>query len=106
MTPETGSFDCVVIVSGAFISTDFEEWALIPIPNQPQARASWRSGNCGLLLRLVHFHWMGLELHLSPSMIRGTLSVAMRRSIKVETPIHDNIRELVTWECKEDGVKS
>jgi hypothetical protein len=25
---------------------------------------------------------------------------------KVETPIHDNVRELVTWECKEHGVKS
>jgi hypothetical protein len=25
---------------------------------------------------------------------------------KVKTPIHDNIRELVTWECKEHGVKS
>jgi hypothetical protein len=25
---------------------------------------------------------------------------------KVETPIHDDRRELVTWECKEDGVKS
>ena len=25
---------------------------------------------------------------------------------KVETPIHDNIRELVNWECKEHGVKS
>jgi hypothetical protein len=25
---------------------------------------------------------------------------------KVETPIHDNIRELVTWERKEHGVKS
>ena len=25
---------------------------------------------------------------------------------KVETPNHDNIRELVTWECKEHGVKS
>jgi hypothetical protein len=25
---------------------------------------------------------------------------------RVETPIHDNIRELVTWECKEHGVKS
>jgi hypothetical protein len=24
---------------------------------------------------------------------------------KVETPIHDNIRELVTCECKEHGVK-
>ena len=24
---------------------------------------------------------------------------------KVETPIHDSIRELVTWECKEHGVK-
>jgi hypothetical protein len=23
---------------------------------------------------------------------------------KVETPIHDDIRELVTWECKEHGV--
>jgi hypothetical protein len=27
-------------------------------------------------------------------------------SIKVETPVHDNRRELVTWECKEHGVKS
>ena len=25
---------------------------------------------------------------------------------KVETPIHDSIRELVTWECKEHEVKS
>jgi hypothetical protein len=25
---------------------------------------------------------------------------------KVETPIRDSIRELVTWECKEHGVKS
>jgi hypothetical protein len=23
---------------------------------------------------------------------------------KVETPIHDSIRELITWECKEHGV--
>jgi hypothetical protein len=27
-------------------------------------------------------------------------------SYKVETPIHDNIRELITWECKEHGMKS
>jgi hypothetical protein len=25
---------------------------------------------------------------------------------KIETPIHDKLRELVTWECKEHGVKS
>ena len=25
---------------------------------------------------------------------------------KVETPIHDNMRGLVTWECKEHAVKS
>ena len=25
---------------------------------------------------------------------------------KVEAPIHDSIRELLTWECKEHGVKS
>jgi hypothetical protein len=25
---------------------------------------------------------------------------------KVETPIHDNTRKLVTWECKEHGVES
>jgi hypothetical protein len=23
---------------------------------------------------------------------------------KVETPVHDSIRELITWECKEHGV--
>ena len=28
-----------------------------------------------------------------------------RLASKVETPIHDNIRGLVTWECKEHGVK-
>jgi hypothetical protein len=28
-----------------------------------------------------------------------------RSLTKVETPIHDSIRELVTWECKEHGVK-
>ena len=28
-----------------------------------------------------------------------------RQLVKVEAPIHDNIRELVTWECKEYGVK-
>jgi len=30
----------------------------------------------------------------------------MMHGTKVETPIHDSIRELVTWECKEHGVKS
>jgi hypothetical protein len=30
--------------------------------------------------------------------------VSNRVSCKVETPIHDNIRESVTWECKEHGV--
>ena len=25
---------------------------------------------------------------------------------KVKTPTHDSIRELVTWQCKEHGVKS
>ena len=27
-------------------------------------------------------------------------------AVKVETPIHESIRELITWECKEHGVKS
>jgi hypothetical protein len=27
-------------------------------------------------------------------------------SCKVETPIRDSIRDVVTWECKEHGVKS
>ena len=42
------------------------------------------------------------ELHLSYSMRSG----AERNMSKVETPIHDSIRELITWECKEHGVKS
>jgi hypothetical protein len=29
-----------------------------------------------------------------------------REDVKVETPIHDSIRELVSWESKEHGVKS
>ena len=29
-----------------------------------------------------------------------------KRISKVEIPVHDNIRELVTWECKEHGVKN
>ena len=32
--------------------------------------------------------------------------VLIERYSKVETPIHDNIRALVTLECKEHGVKS
>jgi hypothetical protein len=32
--------------------------------------------------------------------------IHIKEITKVETPIHDNIRELVTWECKEHGVKS
>jgi hypothetical protein len=28
----------------------------------------------------------------------------VNKVIKVGTPIHDSIRELVTWECKEHGV--
>jgi hypothetical protein len=33
-------------------------------------------------------------------------TVEVQYNTKVETPTHDNIRELVTWECKEHGVKS
>jgi hypothetical protein len=33
-------------------------------------------------------------------------STWMKHQHNIETPIHDNIRELVTWECKEHGVKS
>jgi hypothetical protein len=41
----------------------------------------------------------------------GRVSMLMMQSecflsCKVQTPIHDSIRELVTWECKEHGVKS
>ena len=35
-----------------------------------------------------------------------SMNTEYRLLAKVETPIHDNIRELVTWECKEHGVKS
>ena len=34
------------------------------------------------------------------------LFTLLEPTAKVETPIHDSIRELVTWECKEHGVKS
>jgi hypothetical protein len=33
-------------------------------------------------------------------------TLATNNILQVETSIHDNIRELVTWECKEHGVKS
>ena len=33
-------------------------------------------------------------------------NVARWRCSKVETPIHDSIRELITWECKEHGMNS
>ena len=36
----------------------------------------------------------------------GLLASPGGKSCKVEAPIHDNIRELITWECKEHGVKS
>jgi hypothetical protein len=35
-----------------------------------------------------------------------SLHVESNKGAKVETPIHDSIRELVTWECKEHAVKS
>ena len=41
-------------------------------------------------------HTIAKKLGTTPSTINH---------IKVDTPIHDNIRELVTWECKEHGVK-
>jgi hypothetical protein len=31
-------------------------------------------------------------------------SILLHPTLKVETPIHDSVRELVTWECKEHGV--
>ena len=34
------------------------------------------------------------------------MHIGMHIIPKVETPIHDNIRELATWECKEHEVKS
>ena len=43
----------------------------------------------------------GLHENLGLHKVQGLLD-----SSKVETPIHDNIRELVTWDCKEHGVTS
>jgi hypothetical protein len=44
---------------------------------------------------------------MDPVSISSIDSLVIRPSrVKVETPIHDSIRELVTWECKEHGVKS
>jgi hypothetical protein len=40
------------------------------------------------------------------SFVRSSKALDFKQVAKVETPIHDNIRELVTWECKEHGVKS
>jgi hypothetical protein len=49
---------------------------------------TWADGGEGV--------WMG----------SGTGSDGGNKGRKVETPIHDSIRELVTWECKKYGVKS
>jgi hypothetical protein len=35
-----------------------------------------------------------------------TMMLVLFACSKVETPIHDIIRELITWECEEHGVKS
>jgi hypothetical protein len=43
--------------------------------------------------------WMGC-------FILWPFNVTDNVKLKVETPIHDSIRELVTWVCKEHGVKS
>jgi hypothetical protein len=45
-----------------------------------------------------------------PTAVGGRVSMLMMQSecflsCKVQTPIHDSIRELVTWECKEHGVR-
>jgi hypothetical protein len=42
-------------------------------------------------------HLLCLDLH-------NTNEYSVSKSTKVETPIHDNIRELVTWKSKENGV--
>jgi hypothetical protein len=42
------------------------------------------------------------EMLLSPA---SKQSACLPAYLKVETPIHDNVRESVTWECKEHGVK-
>jgi hypothetical protein len=47
-----------------------------------------------------HGSWLVCEMALSVT------SLLIDRVHKVETPIHDSIRELVTWECKEHGVES
>ena len=42
-----------------------------------------------------------------PKCVEPPISCCIDRpsSSKVETSIHDSTRELVTWECKEHGVK-
>ena len=49
---------------------------------------------------VVIFHVYHLSIKF-PGMSR----VLHKDLSKVETPIHDSIRKLVTWECKEHGVK-
>jgi hypothetical protein len=46
------------------------------------------------------------QLHSHGSWLVCEVALRNVSKIKAETPIHDNIRELVTWECKEHGVKS
>ena len=36
--------------------------------------------------------------------VSANTSCSNLECIKVETPIHDSVSELVTWECKEHGV--
>ena len=53
-------------MSGVFISTDFEERALIPIPNQQKAWASWHSGKLwGLAAGSLPLDRFGVASHAS-----------------------------------------
>jgi hypothetical protein len=47
-----------------------------------------------------HYCWDGRVINIPIPLL------FIERERERERPIHDSIRELVTWECKEHGVKS
>jgi hypothetical protein len=70
------------------------------LPDKELRHAASRAPACDLI-RSLRF-----ALPLAPSLVGLSHGVFYQGSLRLETPIRDNIRELVTWECKEHGVKS
>ena len=61
------------------------------------------------IVTTIHLLTIGIKPLPTPLSMQTWIGCSERTlhvTVKAKTPIHDNIRELVTWECKEHGANS